>query len=81
MIITHNSNNVNSKEEKTMKNCVNCEIRTKIRENRLAHWEVAKKMGISEFTLCRWLRQELNARQLEMVETAIEALKREENHA
>ena len=62
-----------------MKKCVNCEIRNKIKENRLAHWEVAEKMGISEFTLCRWLRRDLNTFQREMVEEAIEALK-EESH-
>ena len=62
-----------------MKKCVNFEIRNKIKENRLTHWEVAEKMGISEFTLCRWLRQDLNKLQRKMAEEAIEALK-EEKH-
>mgnify|MGYP003321516577 CR=1 FL=1 len=38
----------------------NLDIRIKIKENRLCHYEVAAKIGISEYTLCRWLRTELS---------------------
>lgn len=38
----------------------NLDIRIKIKENRLCHYEVAAQMGVSEYTLCRWLRMELS---------------------
>lgn len=38
----------------------NLDIRIKIKENRLCHYEVAAKIGVSEYTLCRWLRTELS---------------------
>ena len=38
----------------------NLEIRMKIKQNRLCHYEVAREIGISEATLCRWLREELS---------------------
>ena len=38
----------------------NLDIRIKIKENRLCHYEVAAKIGVSEYTLCRWLREELS---------------------
>ena len=38
----------------------NLEIRMMIKNNRLYHYEVAQKLGVSEYTLCRWLREELS---------------------
>ena len=38
----------------------NLDIRIKIKENRLCHYEVAAKIGVSEYTLCRRLRAELS---------------------
>ena len=38
----------------------NLEIRMMIKNNRLYHYEVAAKLGVSEYTLCRWLREELS---------------------
>lgn len=38
----------------------NLEIRMMIQNNRLYHYEVAAKLGVSEYTLCRWLREELS---------------------
>jgi hypothetical protein len=38
----------------------NLDVRLAIKQNRLCHYEVAKKVGISEATLCRWLREELS---------------------
>jgi len=38
----------------------NIEIRERIRENRLRHYEVATALGISEYTLSIWLRRELS---------------------
>ena len=36
-------------------------IRNFIREKRLYQWEIAKIIGISEFTLSRWIREELTS--------------------
>lgn len=38
----------------------NLDVRLAIKQNRLCHYEVANKIGISEATLCRWLREELS---------------------
>lgn len=38
----------------------NIEIRDLIKKNRLFCYEVAAKIGVSEFTFARWLRKELD---------------------
>lgn len=30
-----------------------------LKRNRIYQWEVAHEVGVSEITLCRWLRQEI----------------------
>lgn len=52
----------------------NVDIRNKIRERRLRHYEVAEKIGISETTLCVWLRHELTDERKKRVLEAIEQL-------
>lgn len=52
----------------------NLEIRLKIKNNRLNHYEVAEKLGISEYTFCKWLRDELSSEKKQKVYTAIENL-------
>ena len=52
-------------------------IRQQIAEAGLKHWEVADAAGISEATLCVWLRKPLVNERLERVCSAIEKLKRE----
>ena len=52
----------------------NLEIRMRIKENRLCHYEVAAQIGISEYTLCRWLREELSAENKETVNKAIDSI-------
>lgn len=52
----------------------NVEIRTAIKKAKLTHWEVAEIAGISEFTLCRWLRKELEGEQKTVILRAIEML-------
>ncbi|MBP7186985.1 MAG: hypothetical protein KBA55_09545 [Ruminococcus sp.] len=52
----------------------NDEIKAIIKENRLYCYEVAEKIGITEFTLCRWFRKEMSEEQKEKVITAIAAL-------
>lgn len=52
----------------------NLEIRMKIKENRLHHYEVAEKLGISEYTFCVWLRKELPTEKKNAVLFAIDEL-------
>jgi hypothetical protein len=49
----------------------NLEIRTKMKKEEVCQWEVADCMGISEFTLTRWLRKELSDEQKGTVMEAI----------
>lgn len=52
----------------------NSEIRNLVAENRLYLWEVAEAAQISEITLGRWLRTEMNTERRERVMQAINAL-------
>ena len=52
----------------------------KIKQNRLSHYEVAREIGISEATLCRWLREEMNKDRKELVSSAIDKLLRGERN-
>ncbi len=56
----------------------NLDVRLKIKENRLCHYEVAKELGISEFTFCKWLREELSEEKKELVLSAIDRIVRGE---
>ena len=49
-------------------------IRNFIREKRLYQLEIAKIIGISEFTLSRWLREELTSEREKKITDAIEKL-------
>lgn len=60
---------------------MNDEIKRKIRQNRLMQYEIAAKIGISEYTLCRWFRKELTNEQRTQILDAIAALKTGEVHA
>lgn len=37
----------------------NEQIRTAMFRNNIKQWEVAEQLGVSEVTVCRWLRSEL----------------------
>ena len=52
----------------------NIETRRIIKENRLYFYEVAEKLGITENTLYRWLRKELDDEKRELVLNAVKAL-------
>lgn len=52
----------------------NLDVRLKIKQNRLCHYEVAREIGISEFTFCKWLREELNEERKKLVLSAIDKL-------
>lgn len=59
----------------------NLEIRQAIKAARLMQYEIAAQIGVSEYTLCKWLRKELTEEQRERVYAAIAALKASEAHA
>ena len=54
-------------------------IREELKARRVRHWELAAALGISEQTLVRWLRFEMEEdRQLEMLMKIEEITKRKE---
>lgn len=55
---------------------MNTEIRNLISRYRLRHYEIAKQVGISPFTLSVWLRNELSPERREKVESAIKEVTR-----
>jgi len=50
------------------------EIKQILKEKRIYQWEVAKALGITEFTLTRWLRDDLPADKAEQIMQAIDTL-------
>lgn len=59
----------------------NLELRMMIKQNRLRHYEVAEEIGISEFTFCKWLREELPEEKKKIVIAAIDRIVRGESNA
>lgn len=55
----------------------NMEIRMEMYAAGIKHYELAKKVGISPYTLCVWMREELEGERLERVQNAVEKLKTE----
>lgn len=55
---------------------VNQDIKELIKSKRFFIYEVAEKVGITEFSLHRWFRHELTAEQREKVMSAISALEK-----
>lgn len=49
-------------------------LRETIHKSGLYQWQIAEHIGISEFTLCRWLRYELTTEQKEQIMQAIAEL-------
>ncbi len=58
----------------------NLEVRLKIKQNRLRHYEVARALGITEYTFCKWLREEMNEERKSLVLSAIDKLIRGERN-
>ncbi len=54
---------------------MNDALKAEIRKNRLYNYEVAAQIGISEYTFCKWFRQELTAEQIERIRKAIKELR------
>lgn len=55
----------------TSPNKANKEIRDALDAHKMKQWQLADLLGISEFTLTRWLRKELTEQQKEIIMTAI----------
>ena len=53
----------------------NKEIRNAMLRSNVKQWEVAEHLGISEFTICRWLRSELPSEKKESLLQAISEVK------
>lgn len=58
----------------------NGEIKQAIKDSRIMQYEIAAKMGISEYTLCKWFRTELTAEKKERIFAAIAEIKAGETH-
>lgn len=58
----------------------NLDVRLKIKQNRLCHYEVAREMGVSEFTFCKWLREEMSEDKKKLVISAIDKIIRGERN-
>lgn len=52
----------------------NNDVRTRIAEAGLKHWEVAYAVGVSEATLCVWLRKPLTEDRRNQINAAINTL-------
>lgn len=55
----------------------NAEIRELLRKTRIHHYELAHALGISEGTLCKWLRTELPPDKREEVLKAVREIENE----
>ena len=57
----------------------NLDVREAIRKSRVCHYEVAMQLHISEYTFCRWLRQELSDEKKNKIYEAIKEIVGGEN--
>lgn len=57
----------------------NEQIRTAMRYSNVKQWEVAEHLGVSEFTLCRWLRTELPDNKIVQILQAISDVNAKKN--
>ena len=55
------------------------QIKQTLKENRIYQWEVAKALGITEFTLTRWLREDLPDAKADQIMQAIDTLSNKRN--
>ena len=56
----------------------NKELRRLAKASGVPMWRVAKRLGISEVTISRWLREELSAEKRELILSIIEELSEQE---
>ena len=58
----------------------NEQIRTAMFKSNVKQWEVAEQLGVSEVTVCRWLRSELPKDKKVQILQAIEDVKSKRNN-
>ena len=58
-----------------MRTMANVEIRQMIFAKRIRNYEVAEKLGITQFTFSKWLSQEMTPERKKQVIKAIKAIK------
>ena len=56
----------------------NKDIREKVKQSGVPYWKIAARLGVSEGTLCRWLRMELDEKTKEKIISTIEKIERDE---
>ena len=54
-------------------------MKERIRQSGLKQWQIAEAIGVSEWTLARWLRHEPTPEQAALIESAIEKLAANQN--
>ena len=64
-----------------MRNLANTDIRRMARCNDVPQWKIAAVLGISEPTLCGWLRRELSPERKNAIVGAIQAVAKEAESA
>lgn len=52
----------------------NFELRQKVENSGIFYWQIAEKLGVSDATLCRWLRHELSNEKKSQIFAAITEL-------
>lgn len=67
-----------SREE--VKKVENLKIRTKLKEKKVLQWQLAEKMEVSEMTLVRKLRRELEEEEQKRIIAIIEEIAVEKNN-
>ncbi|MCK9544715.1 MAG: hypothetical protein M0R03_22075 [Novosphingobium sp.] len=58
---------------------MNDDIKKIIKESRVFHYEIAHELGISEYTLCVWLRKNLSSETKSKILQATKKLKGDNN--
>ncbi len=53
------------------------DIHTVLRKHRIYQWEVARELGIADYTLSRWLREDLSEEQVKAIFEAINKIREE----
>ena len=53
------------------------DIQNLIKKKRLFQWEIAQEIGINEFTLSRWLRNDIDEAKEQMILNAITKLSKQ----
>jgi uncharacterized metal-binding protein len=56
------------------------DIHTVLRKHRIYQWEVARELGIADYTLSRWLRKDLSEEQVKSILEAINRIREERTY-